>query len=372
MAGAGGAAAALGREPVRRRASGCEGAGLGFKHRLRGGVQPLCQGARERDVKDVGGTALPASSEVRRLVVGLVSRRGRGVGKPIPGRGFDALIRRNAAWRERRRNPNLENEARFRDTGNNFHRVVRKTKKAFWSNWVFKVEKLQSNCPRAAVSAIRRRFGRNSTRLPPTLSPDSCASPEDRHACLAAWSEQFQHGALLGFSRFDMSHASRIQRRIARIRSGRTHACQTCMPFSHDELDHALQQGAVGKSPGCDNIPYEALRVDLPDWKDALLAFCNACQSHACVPTCWKHGVIVPIPKGAHSADGDRSRPITLTSCFVKTLVKMVLHRIRPRIDPRLDESQAGFRWGADLHVCTLREILQLRRGCFFGYTQGL
>ena len=29
------------------------------------------------------------------------------------------------------------------------------------------------------------------------------------------------------------------------------------MPFSHDELDHAS-----GKSPGCDNIPYEALRVD--------------------------------------------------------------------------------------------------------------
>ena len=95
----------------------------------------------------------------------------------------------------------------------------------------------------------------------------------------------------------------------------------------------------------------------------ALLQFCNACQYHACVPSCWKHGVAVPLPKGARTADRENYRPITLTSCFAKTLERMILNRIQPHVDPILDDSQAGFRWGANLQVYTFLETLQLRNG---------
>jgi len=129
------------------------------------------------------------------------------------------------------------------------------------------------------------------------------------------------------------------------------------------ELETALQQNASGKSPGCDNIPYEALRVDLDWWKCAILDFCNACYHHACVPSYWKHGLVVPIPKGACKADRDSYRPITLRSCFAKTLERMVLNRIRPLVEPTIDDSQAGFRWGSDVQVYMLLETLKLRRG---------
>ena len=95
--------------------------------------------------------------------------------------------------------------------------------------------------------------------------------------------------------------------------------CNAGIPFTGSELQDALNQGALGKAPGCDGIPYEALRVDFAWWKDAILQLFELCSVSSCIPTMWNHGIVVPLSKGAISIDRNNYRPITLTSCFAKT-----------------------------------------------------
>ena len=49
---------------------------------------------------------------------------------------FEALLARNAAWRQRNRAPEMDST--FRSARNHFHRVVRSAKAKHWSNWLLK------------------------------------------------------------------------------------------------------------------------------------------------------------------------------------------------------------------------------------------
>ena len=118
----------------------------------------------------------------------------------------------------------------------------------------------------------------------------------------------------------------------------------------------------LSKAPGVDNIPYEALCVDLLWWRHAILQFLDLCRSLCCIPSVRKQGIVVPLPKATASAHRDGYRPITLTCCLAKILERLILNRIKPDVDPMFDESQAGFRFGFDVQVYGLLETLHIRR----------
>ena len=80
-------------------------------------------------------------------------------------------------------------------------------------------------------------------------------------------------------------------------------------------------------------------------------------------PSMCKHGIVVPLAKTPTSTERDGYRPITFTSCFAKTLERLILNRIKPAVDPQLHKSQAGFRWGSDVQFYSLFETLRLRQG---------
>ena len=78
----------------------------------------------------------------------------------------------------------------------------------------------------------------------------------------------------------------------------------------------------------------------------------------------WKHGIVIPLAKAPDATHRNEYRPITLTSCFAKTLERMILNCIKPLVDPQLDDCQAGFRYGSDVHVqvYALLETIKLRQ----------
>ena len=139
---------------------------------------------------------------------------------------------------------------------------------------------------------------------------------------MPAWQTHFQNAVTLDIDSFCVRHFDRVQRRVARIRAnGGAHAvpgCNAGIPFTGSELQDALSQSARGKAPGCDGIPYEALRVDIAWWQDAILQLFELCHVSSCIPTMWKHGNVVSLSKGAISSDRNNYRPITLTSCLAK------------------------------------------------------
>ena len=264
---------------------------------------------------------------------------------------FDAMVARNAAWRQRNRFPELDSN--FRAARNHFHRVFHRAKTAFWSNWLQRVERM---CPRA-----------NSCRVAPRLSPSAQATPHERDDCVHQWRQHFQEASSLSAVSFDRRHHARVCHRVRRIRETReaphdTHS-HLDAPFTREELQAALRQCAQEKSPGCDNIPYKALCADIPWWQHAILQYLELCRSYSCVPSLWKHGIVIPMAKQLDASKRDDYRPITLTSCFAKILERMILNRIRPLVDPQLDDSQAGFRWGSDVQVYALLETIRLRQG---------
>ena len=86
------------------------------------------------------------------------------------------------------------------------------------------------------------------------------------------------------------------------------------------------------------------------------LAFFNLVFSWSVVPTVWKRSIIVTVFKRGDPTLPNNYRPISLAS-----LEHLVHSRIALHVIPQLDESQGGFRWGADVLVGSLVSILSAR-----------
>ena len=132
-------------------------------------------------------------------------------------------------------------------------------------------------------------------------------------------------------------------------------------PFSAWELDAALASMSAGTAPGCDGLPYEAFRVDLPWWRALLLGVLNLMHGAGLAPSLWKVGVVVPLHKHGNRQVMGNYRPITLVPCLLKVLERMALRRASPLLEAVLDPCQAGFRWGAQDQAYCLLEALRLR-----------
>jgi hypothetical protein len=275
---------------------------------------------------------------------------------------YQALVARNAAWRERRRSPSGATESAFRTARNRFHHIARTAKNMFWSRWLDELSCLQGPAPREAARRVRQRFRRQACSVAPSLTPVSAEEPAAQRACMHDWAQHFQHAADAADSDFSPRHFARVGRRIRRLRERPNLTSHLSdVAFSEAELRCALRSCSPGRAPGCDNLPYEALHVDIRWWKQAIMRFLELCRLFACIPSVWKRGIVVPLHKGGSARERDNYRPITLTCSFAKLLERMVLNRIQPLIDPMLDSAQAGYRWGADVQIYSLLEVLRLR-----------
>ena len=77
-----------------------------------------------------------------------------------------------------------------------------------------------------------------------------------------------------------------------------------------------------------------------------------------------------PRPFFSPADDFSNYRPISLLCCARKVFERLLLKRLFPRVNPLIDESQAGFRWGAEEQIYTLVETLRLRarKRTFFAF----
>ena len=87
-------------------------------------------------------------------------------------------------------------------------------------------------------------------------------------------------------------------------------------PISYDEINNAVQELKLNKSPGEDTIPNEILK--LKPVICILYKLFHFCFANSIVPTAWSKGVITPIPKSTFK---DPCMPlnyrgITLLSCM--------------------------------------------------------
>jgi ribonuclease HI len=118
-------------------------------------------------------------------------------------------------------------------------------------------------------------------------------------------------------------------------------------PFTMRELDRALSKMKTKGAPGPDEIPPSFLKALGPLAKQELLEIFNASLEGADVPQIWRRAIIVPLLKAGKSPAKLASyRPISLTSCVVKLLERMIANRLIHLAETNgwFSRLQAGFR----------------------------
>ena len=277
------------------------------------------------------------------------------------------MVHRNAAWRERRRNPCHQTQAAYIEARREFHRTVRRSRTSFWETWLGEMEVLSMSNPRASAQQCRRQFARGPGGPPLTMVwPSYCSSrsagDEPNAAAREMWLQHFASEGTQSEDSFDVPHGRRIKRRIARLLNTAPHAHPTLDAAFHvAELLRALPH-CEDSSVGPDGFPFAMFRPDLPWWQSCVVDFCTLLLRSGAVPSGWKEAHVVPVWKRGERNRPSNYRPISLTSCFARLFERLILSRIGPIIDSRLDPCQAGFRLGSDEQAYVLQECLRLRQ----------
>ena len=95
-------------------------------------------------------------------------------------------------------------------------------------------------------------------------------------------------------------------------------------PFSYEELINALCYANTKSSPGIDKIDYTILNFLTEPLKRILLDLYNDLYHNGNFPKQWSSYLVSFIPKG----DNSKVRPISMASCILKTLERMINNRL--------------------------------------------
>ncbi|GBN15578.1 putative RNA-directed DNA polymerase from transposon X-element [Araneus ventricosus] len=124
------------------------------------------------------------------------------------------------------------------------------------------------------------------------------------------------------------------------------------------ELEKALSKSR-NMSPGPDRISYHMLRHLSTSSLSNILRLFNRVWTVGIFPMQWQEAIVVPILKpGKEPKEPSNYRPIALTSCFSKTLERLVSARLVHQLEVNnlIPLHQSGFQKGRS----TLDNILQL------------
>ena len=127
-----------------------------------------------------------------------------------------------------------------------------------------------------------------------------------------------------------------------------------CGRISKEEIKRAIKKLKLGKAPGIDNIPYDVLKADIGATTDVLYSVLNEIWDKEEIPTEWKTGMLVTIPKKGNLSECKNWRGIMLLSVPSKIICRIIL-------DKKLRKEQAGFRKDKSCtnHIATLRIIVE-------------
>lgn len=114
----------------------------------------------------------------------------------------------------------------------------------------------------------------------------------------------------------------------------------------HDDVRKEILALNDGKSSGFSGITSRVLNLCLQSTVPEFVTILNSCVDKGVFPTCWKEGIVVPIPKGDKVKVLENIRPISLLPTPGKILEHLMHHRMYLYLMEHglLSSKQAGFR----------------------------
>ena len=134
-----------------------------------------------------------------------------------------------------------------------------------------------------------------------------------------------------------------------------------CLPPTKAEILNAIKKLKNGKAAGPDGIPPEALKTNSETSAEMLLPLFEKIWSTEEIPTEWKDGHIIKLPKKGDLSNCENYRGITLLSIPGRIFNRILLERMRNAVDNNLRDNQAGFRPNRSCtdQIATLRIIVE-------------
>ncbi|CAH8626502.1 unnamed protein product [Schistosoma haematobium] len=163
-----------------------------------------------------------------------------------------------------------------------------------------------------------------------------------------------------------VEHFKELLNRPAPLNPSNIEAAPTDLPINVgpptiEEISMAIRQIKSGKAAGPDNIPAEALKADVAATARILHILFNKIWDEEQVPTDWKEGLLIKIPKKGDLSKCDNYRGITLLSIPGKVFNRVLLNMMKDCVDAQLRDQQAGFRKDRSCtdQITTLRIIVE-------------
>ena len=154
------------------------------------------------------------------------------------------------------------------------------------------------------------------------------------------------HYASVSKLTFDKNERS-LNREAKRMLNSKSVGHQSCRPFTMSDLKTAIRKMKSRGAPGADDIPPSFIKALDPTALAVLLSLFNESFEGATIPQAWRFAIIIPLLKmGKPSSALGSYRPVSLTSCLVKTLERMIADRLYAYVESNnlLSNLQAGFR----------------------------
>lgn len=132
-------------------------------------------------------------------------------------------------------------------------------------------------------------------------------------------------------------------------------------PPSVAEITAAIKTLKNNKAAGADNVPAELLKVNATWMANELYHCIKEAWNNNKIPTKWKEGLIIKLPKKGNLTECNNWRGITLLNTINKIIAKIVQTRLAETIENTLRPNQAGFRPNRSCidHINTLRIIIE-------------
>ncbi|CAH8471399.1 unnamed protein product [Schistosoma rodhaini] len=163
-----------------------------------------------------------------------------------------------------------------------------------------------------------------------------------------------------------VEHFKELLNRPAPLNPPNIEAAPTDLPIdigppTIEEISMAIRQIKSGKAAGPDNIPAEALKANVTATAKILHILFGKIWDEEHVPTDWKEGLLIKIPKKGDLSKCDNYRGITLLSIPGKVFNRVLLNRMKDSVDAQLRDQQAGFRKDRSCtdQIATLRIIVE-------------
>ncbi|CAH8465462.1 unnamed protein product [Schistosoma haematobium] len=168
-----------------------------------------------------------------------------------------------------------------------------------------------------------------------------------------------------------VEHFKELLNRPAPLNPPNIEAAPTDLPINVgpptiEEISMAIRQIKRGKAAGPDNIQAEALKADVAVTARILHILFNKIWDEEQVPTDWKEGLLIKIPKKGDLSKCDNYKGITLLSIPGKVFNRVLLNRMKDCVDAQLRDQQAGFRKDRSCtdQIATLRIIVEQSIEC--------